>query len=450
MTEIHKCVTFQRLRREAPWRSMGSLRERDIEAISVCRDCGRERPGRFRKIIEVQRESSQPQIAIVDASLRLLARRIASRSRNHTELRADRLVRRLGGVQAESDIERLASAARLRLVYRSSAGTLQLHSIRVLDRSELEELARPGLLARRASVLEAARNAVQQLVNPEAVSIREILTAHEAMNFDDRVIKTLAALAGLVEAGEAVPAKAFSARVLGDSKSLARLRSRVERLVGPLERLGIRDWGGLVLLSGAGVLHLEKTEISLQSLRCIGISSDDVLTLSRIEPPEGGLVVIENLTPFQACLEQLNDNSSVLLVWSGGFPNRGVKRLLEQAAKQKVRIRVWCDLDLGGVRIARMIHQITSGVAEPVLMSPAVLHEARHSCPLTPFSAASIHRDLEQHPDAILADTLHALLSRNAWVEQETLLGKTELLLRNDPLLFPPANSGFDIGHLRT
>ena len=66
------------------------------------------------------------------------------------------------------------------------------------------------------------------------------------------------------------------------------------------------------------------------------------------------------------CLEHLKDNSSVLLVWSGGFPNRGVKRLLEQAAQQKVRIRVWCDLDLGGVRIARVIHQITSGMAEPV------------------------------------------------------------------------------------
>jgi hypothetical protein len=270
---------------------------------------------------------------------------------------------------------------------------------------------------------------VRDLFSPEAVSIRELLASNRAVDLDERIIKALAALAWLLEAGDVLPARAFSAQVLGNSKSLSVIRNRLERIVGPLERLGIRDWGGLVLMGGAGVLHLQSTDIRLDSFRCIGVSSDDILGLRDLELPSGGVLVIENLTPFQACLEHLNGSSSVLLLWSGGFPNRGVKRLLEQAARQKAQIRVWCDLDLGGIRIVRLIHGITSGTATPVLMSPAIVQESTVSNPLSAENTASIRRDLEQHPNAILAGTLRAILGREAWVEQETLLSKLPCVL---------------------
>jgi hypothetical protein len=106
--------------------------------------------------------------------------------------------------------------------------------------------------------------------------------------------------------------------------------------------------------------------------------------------------------------------------------------LLVEAARQKTRIRVWCDLDLGGIRIARLIHEITSGTAEPVLMAPAIVQESKLSCPLSAESIASLRRDLEQRLDAILADTLKAILDKRQWVEQEMLLEKLSLILPSD------------------
>ncbi len=429
MKQAHTCVKFRSIRREGPWQQTGLFREREVESVSICRDCGRARPGRFRKIVAVEREGTHSQAGGVTISLRRLARRIVSLSRARTEIRANGLIRRLGGVQAESEIEQLAHAALLRLIYRRAGGTLQLHSIRVLDCSSLEEIAQPGLLARRTAALAEARGTLQNLVNPEAVSIREVLASNKAAEFDERMIKALAALARLLETGDVVPARAFSAQVLGNSKALSPIRRRLEKIVGPLERLGIRDWGGLVLMAGSGSLCLQRAEIRLDSLRCVGVSSEDILALQSLDLPRGGILVIENLIAFQACLEHVGKSTAPLLLWSGGFPNRGVQRLLGEAARQKARIRVWCDLDLGGIRIARLIHEITSGAAEPVLMAPATVQESKLSCSLSAEGIASLRRDLEQRPDAILADTLRAILGKSQWVEQETLLDKLSLIL---------------------
>ncbi len=83
--------------------------------------------------------------------------------------------------------------------------------------------------------------------------------------------------------------------------------------------------------------------------RYVGLAADDVLRLSDLTLPAGGLLVVENLTPFEACL---------------ALPAAGRARLV-----------LWCDADMGGVRIAR---------------------------------------DLTAQPDAFLSDTLQAILKRGA------------------------------------
>ncbi len=165
MSETHKCAKFHKIRREGPWRKSGFLRERDIEVISICRDCGRERPGRFRRIIAIEKEANASSTPVPDPALSRLARKLGSISRKRAEIRAEGLIRRFGGVQAEWDVERLAAGAPLRLIYRPSSGGLRLHAIRVLERAPLDEIARPGLLARRASVLAEARTSIGDVVN---------------------------------------------------------------------------------------------------------------------------------------------------------------------------------------------------------------------------------------------------------------------------------------------
>jgi hypothetical protein len=338
-------------------------------------------------------------------------------------------MRRLGGIQTESEIEQLAHQAPVRLSYRRVGGTFQLYSLRILDRHSLEDVAQPGLLARRTATLAQARTSLANLSNAESISIREYLSSNGATGLDERVIKALAALARLLETGDVMPARVFSAQVLGTSKALSAIRRRVERIVGPLDRLGIRDWGGLVLMAGSGSLCLQNGKIHLESLRCVGVASEDILALQTLELPRPGVLVIENLTAFQACLEYATRATRPLLVWSGGFPNRGVQKLLAEAARQRARIRVWCDLDLSGVRIARLMQDVTSGVAEPVLMGPEIVQEAELNCPLSTESCMSIRRDLEQLPNAVLADTLRAILNKQQWVEQETLLDKLPIIL---------------------
>jgi hypothetical protein len=267
------------------------------------------------------------------------------------------------------------------------------------------------------------------LSNAESISIRAHLISDGATGLDERVIKALAALARLLETGDVMPARVFSARVLGTSKALSAIRQRMERIVGPLDRLGIRDWGGLVLMAGSGSLFLQNGEIQLENLRCVGVASEDILALRTLVLPRPGVLVIENLTAFQACLEYAVKATAPLLVWSGGFPNRGVQKLLVEAAQQHSRIRVWCDLDLSGVRIARLMRDITAGVAEPVLMGPEIVQEAELTCPLSAESGLGIRRDLELLPNAVLADTLRAILNKRQWVEQETLLDKLPVIL---------------------
>jgi hypothetical protein len=89
---------------------------------------------------------------------------------------------------------------------------------------------------------------------------------------------------------------------------------------------------------------------------------------------------------------------------------------------------VRCDVDLGGVRIARLIHRAAGGRAIPVLMDGSVVREARITCPLTRGQRESIVHDLALHPDALLSETLKVLLERGVWVEQESLIDRPATL----------------------
>ena len=339
-------------------------------------------------------------------------------------------MKRLGGVRIESVLEQLAAFGPIRLVSRRHNGSFRLHGVHVLDRAALSEVAHPGATTRRATTLASARQVVSRLTHPAAQSIRELIEEPASAMLDERIVTALAGLAQLVESGDVIPLRAFSAKVLGSSKAFSPIRNHVERLVGPIEHLGIRDWGGLVLMGGAGMLSCAKGDIGIDPFRYIGCSSEDILGMQHLQVPEHGVLLVENLTPFHSCIDQVSRDRSLLVVWSGGFPNRGVTQLIQAAASAKARIRVWCDLDLSGVRIARLVHKQTGGTAEPVLMQPDVVRTASRGCKLSEVQLRNIERDLESHPDDILSETLRALLERGEWFEQETLLSKIPELIR--------------------
>jgi len=201
------------------------------------------------------------------------------------------------------------------------------------------------------------------------------------------------------------------------------MRRRLERIVGSLERLGIRDSGQTVMMGGSGILRLPHGALDLSPFHYLGFSRTDALRIDSIEVPPGGVLIVENLTPFEACVDLIAEKRQLLVLWSSGFPGKGVLHVIRKAAESKAAVRIWCDIDLGGVRIARSILRVAPN-AVPVLMDPETLRAAKSKCPLDPDQLAAIRRDLTLHPAIALADTLEAIQTANAWIEQETLIDK--------------------------
>lgn len=420
MSSHAACRIWRSVIRESEWRSAGRFVERTIERQRVCAECGLPRAVRVRRISAVQRKAATLAPLVIPEQ-RALAARLVMMLRQRRRLKVASLSKRLGGVKIELSLEALAETAPLLLTYKAHGDHRPLEWVETSDLQALEEIARPGLSKRRAEVLIEARSTTSSLTHPEAVMIAEILKSERASELDDRVVRVLAALARLIHRGDIRPARAFSTEVLGDSKALASVRARIERLVGPLERLGIRDTGSAVLIGGRGKIAINAAPVDISSYRYLGFASQDLDGASILELPAQGVLVVENLTAFHSCIEQLA-SQPVMIVWSGGFPSAGVLRVLQLAAAMSARIRVWCDLDLGGVRIARLIHEHTKGLAQPALMSPELVTSALVFQPLSSDQTSRIKRDLETRPTALLGNTLRALLERSAWVEQEALL----------------------------
>jgi len=95
-------------------------------------------------------------------------------------------------------------------------------------------------------------------------------------------------------------------------------------------------------------------------------------------------------------------------------------------------VRAWADLDLGGIRIVRLIGR-AAGVVESILMDASTLTSAARWIDLKPDQATMIRRDLNRHSGEALADTLREIVALNRWIEQETLIGLLpSALSRND------------------
>src|SRR2546425_9639190 len=151
----HVC-RFRYIKKEGNWRRSGAFQEREIERISACGSCGKERIGRFRRIEAVEKESAGD-VSNPDIYVRGLARKLETLFQTRDLIRAEPLIRQLGGARTEADIERLAEYGGIRLIYQPGSGALHLTAIRVIDRSRLAETGEPGGEQIRRDGLDEAR-----------------------------------------------------------------------------------------------------------------------------------------------------------------------------------------------------------------------------------------------------------------------------------------------------
>jgi hypothetical protein len=314
----------------------------------------------------------------------------------------------------------------LRSLYRLQGSRRQLVTVEILDPDAIQEFAYPGERVRRRDAVDQARAIVSLLSHPIAKEIERLLNEPGASHLSPALVNALGAVARHVENGDVLAARVFSARYLGDSKALEPLRGRLEEFLGPLETLGIREGAALVLIGGRGRILLGAQELDFATFTpFLGLTRETLGSRVRLEFPSEGLFVVENLAPFEAsCRDEVEAAKGKLVLWAAGYPSRAVRFVVEQAAAQRVPVQAWCDLDLDGVRIARLIASWAPSSFQPYRMAPDDVAAAPRKQLLSPRLNAAIQAELRAKPEDLFADTLRALLACNSWVEQEVFLGR--------------------------
>jgi hypothetical protein len=365
-----------------------------------------------------------------DADARSIAAELVRRGRSGSEIRTRGPDGALGGRRIpasllEHRLEALLRAGWIGLVWRLRGSGRTLIRVKLRDREALEEFAYPGRRAARRAALAEARAAVASLSHPVGKEVGRLLGEEGSHSWRPRLVKALAAVALHAETGDVLASRVFAARYLGDSKALGAVRPRLEKLLGPLDALGIRDGAVATFVGGAGRLRAGRVTLELARLGpFVGLARDTLVGDIELDAPPGGVLLVENFAAFEACCRgEVLDTKEAFVVWTAGYPGRGVHRLVEAATRRAVRLRIWADLDLDGVRIARLVASWVAHDVDPFRMSPDDLAATSAHRPLTARSAAAIRADLDERPTAFLADTLRALLASGCWVEQEAFLG---------------------------
>lgn len=397
----------------------------------ACVECGARRSARRPRrpeLVEIEADGGGPPIA--DADIRTIAARLLRRAGDGREVRVRGLPGGLGGPGIggsllEHHLDGFLRAGWIGLVWTITGTRRRLRRIRLRDPQALDECAHPGRRAARRAALNEARAAVASLSHPIATEVARLLAEATADAGGPGLVRALAAVATHAETGDVLAARVFAARYLGDSKALGGLRPRLERLLGPLDAVGIRDGASATFVGGSGCVRAAGVQLDLTSLRpFVGLAAETVIGDIEIEPPSGGVAVVENLAVFEACCRgEVSGLKNTLVIWTAGYPGRAVKAVIQAASCTSPAMRIWADLDLDGVRIARLVADWLSGAIELFGMSPEHVAAAPARRPLSHRSAAAIRADLAARPAALLSDTLRALLAYDCWVEQEAFLG---------------------------
>jgi len=426
------------------WTRAGSQKERLARRIPLCEVCGRERAARRPRpaVLREVRAEIPEALPPVEATGRLIAATLARLSEGEERslpargLLGDLARRGIPASLAEEWIETFLRAGWLTALWQldRSPGLIR---VTLCEPRALRELARPGEDEHRRATLRRAREKVARLSHPKAAEIAATLAGPEAESLSPSLLQALAALAIHAESGEVLAERVFSARFLSGSKILARLRDRLERLAGPLAEIGIREGASLTLLGGEGRLHFKDRDLDLRTLApFVGLARETLESVEEIAFPDAGLFAVENLTVFEACCRgEVEAARGALIAWSAGYPGRAFRRLVELAATAGAQLRIWADLDLDGVRIARLIASWSASGAEFHRMAPGDLDTAPQRHTLSPRSLAAIRRDLAERPEAPLTETLRALLDCGGWVEQEAFLAGGYLVGYRPPRL---------------
>lgn len=148
------------------------------------------------------------------------------------------------------------------------------------------------------------------------------------------------------------------------------------------------------------------------------LSWDNLHGIEQIILPENTTVIsCENETPFNQLIREYHTD---LIIYTAGYPNSTVQRLLRLLADSAVKIQHWGDTDLDGLIIASILHKISPlrlwrcNIDELYKQQDRLLR-------LTAPQKARAETYLANHPDFPFMDELQITL-QYGWLEQESWL----------------------------
>ena len=150
--------------------------------------------------------------------------------------------------------------------------------------------------------------------------------------------------------------------------------------------------------------------------QAVALTWEQVQGMRKLYPvaPVEGVITSENAAPFHRLVEH---RSPSICVYTEGYPNTAVVRVLELLAQSGLRARHWGDTDLDGLRIAEYVSRAI----------PMELHcQDRHTLetfrdrliPLTDTQRDRANAYLSTHADFRLRESL-AYTLQHGWLEQE-------------------------------
>ncbi len=432
----HTC-RFRPRKKAGAWEAVGTVEQRGWRRVQVCGECGRERLVRLLRppfLIEERAAFPVSEPLSTEKSRYLAARLLAlSEGRRQDVVSARGLSGQVGkkGVtvtEMEGILRGFLMAKYVELRWSLAGERKLLRSVVIVNHRALAEHSAPGQLQKAEDTLSAASTSLVSIGHPIAEQVRALLS-EKAIAKNPLLVTCLAAVAIHASTGDVLAERVFSARFLGDSKALSKVKTRVEDLLGPIETLGIREGAAVTLLGGTGAVATEHAKIDLSSWSpFIGLSREASDSLRQVRPPDAGMFVVENLAAFEACCRgEVPPAVGKMILWSAGYPGRAIKRIIELAGAFRHPVWVWCDIDVDGVRIARLLKEVAGGRAIAFAMSPAALRIDSNTRPMTGRAINACRKTLEADPGGFLSDTLGALLDARSWREQESLLGDASL-----------------------
>jgi hypothetical protein len=238
---------------------------------------------------------------------------------------------------------------------------------------------------------------------------------------------------------EEIPYRVFSVRLFNQSKRFELFKEAVARLARQhqpawrdltpqeaLRELGLVANPGHIYMYGPWrLVDADGQAISLAGFYpSVGLPAALAARVRQVQVDAPRVVCVENLASFYELIRYEGRGLAALCLWGNPSPaTRHLLGCLAESQTEEISLRLWADIDYGGLNILAQLRQQVSPHFTPYRMDCATLAgHARWAQPLTPADQRNLTR-LRQHQTlADMVPVIDEMLLREIKLEQEAVV----------------------------